>query len=405
MKDHYFLSQPHQPFFVLGFVNAIISMLVFMFIFKGIISSEISGITYHAYSLIYLLFTPAFIAFLFTTFPRFSGTLAIPQEHFIGVLIPFTIGSLFILAGLFLSSIVVMLGMFMVLLGQLASAKILLNIYTISPMPSKEKSDQYWILVAMAFGIVSHLFFILSIWIPSLHQISVQIAIYLYLFLLTFTVAQRMIPFFSGNTRLDKHLDRFKVIVGLLSLHVLLEVLIPHSSFLTDFILAYLLGKEIMRWKLPFPNPNPMIWILHLPLFWIPIAFFLSSLSSLLNLIDKTNFLFLDIHTIVLGFIFTMLIGFGTRVTLGHSGNEIKADKRTVLLFYWTQVVVVTRILTSLAVSSGWDFFVFFDISITAWLVMFGLWARRFFTTLIFKKEGKNNDNMKFGVNPNNTKI
>jgi uncharacterized protein involved in response to NO len=398
MKDHYFLSQPHQPFFVLGFVNAIISMLIFMFLFKGIITAEISGSSYHAYSLIYLLFTPAFLAFLFTTFPRFSGTIPIPQEHFLGVLIPFVIGSILILLGLFLSSIVVTIGMVMILLGQLASGKILLNVYQISPMSPDLKTDQYWILIAISLGIVSHLFFILSIWIPSLHQISVQMAIYLYLFLLTFTVAQRMIPFFSGNSMLEKHLDRFKVIVGLLSLRVLLEVLIPHSSFLTDFILAYLVGKEIMRWKLPFPHPDPMIWILHISLFWIPVAFVIAGLSNLLTLIDGTNFLFLDFHVIVLGFIFTILIGFGTRVTLGHSGNEITADKRTILLFYWTQVVVVTRILTSLAVSSGWDFFVFFDISVTVWLVMFGLWARQFFSILIFPK--KKSTEMNFGVDP-----
>ena len=219
-----------------------------------------------------------------------------------------------------------------------------------------------------------------------------------------------MIPFFSGNSKLEKHLDRFRVIIGLLALRVLLEVLIPHSSFLTDFILAYLIGKEIARWNLPFPHPDPMIWILHIAMFWIPVAFFLAGFSNLLTLIDGTNFLFLDIHTIVLGFIFTILIGFGTRVTLGHSGNEIKSDKWTLLLFYWTQVVVVTRILTSLAVSSGWNFFVFFDISVTVWLVMFGLWARRFFGILIFKKEqdkpkATNPNEMKFGAKPNATKF
>jgi uncharacterized protein involved in response to NO len=137
-----------------------------------------------------------------------------------------------------------------------------------------------------------------------------------------------------------------------------------------------------------------MIWILHISLFWIPVAFFISGLSNILTLSQSTDFLFIDIHTIVLGFILTILIGFGTRVTLGHSGQEIKADKWTILLFYWTQVVVLMRIITSLAVSNGWDFFVFFDISVTVWLVMFGLWVRRFFGILIFGKRG----DMKFST-------
>jgi uncharacterized protein involved in response to NO len=165
--------------------------------------------------------------------------------------------------------------------------------------------------------------------------------------------------------------------------------MLDNSSFLVDFLLAYLFGKEISRWKLPFPNPNPMIWILHISLFWIPVSFLLSGIASIFTLIDGTNFLYLGIHSLGLGFLLTVLIGFGTRVTLGHSGMAIEADKQTVLLFYWTQVVVFNRILTSLSLSSGWNFLVFFDISITVWLVLFGLWARRFFAILIYGKESE----------------
>ncbi|HIC99687.1 MAG TPA: hypothetical protein EYP08_08775, partial [Pyrodictiaceae archaeon] len=39
------------------------------------------------------------------------------------------------------------------------------------------------------------------------------------------------------------------------------------------------------------------------------------------------TFLALDIHMLLLGFVFTILIGFGTRVTIGHSGNMMQADK------------------------------------------------------------------------------
>lgn len=195
-----------------------------------------------------------------------------------------------------------------------------------------------------------------------------------------------MIPFFS-HAPIKKHMERFRVIVGLLGLHILLETIQPHSSFLADFFLAYLIGKELYRWKLPFPNPNPLIWILHIGLFWIPVSFLLSGVTNLITLSSGTNFLYLDIHMLLLGFIFTLMIGFGTRVTLGHSGNKMEADKLTTMLFYWTQVVIVVRILTSIALINGWNFFVFFDISITVWLVMFGVWAYRFFNVLIFAKK------------------
>ncbi len=392
LKKHFFFSQPHQPFFVLAFVNALISMFLFMLFFKGIIVTDFSSRNYHAYSLIYLMFTPAFLAFLFTTFPRFSGVPAIPQKHYLPIFWLFLAGSILFVLGAIFSNAISILGMLVVFIAQIGAGNILLSIYNASPMYEDEKTDQYWILIAIATGVFAHFLFILSSGFPSLHTLSIQIAIYLYLFLVTFTVGQRMIPFFS-HAPIEKHMERFRVIVGLLGLHVLLETIQPHSSFLADFLLAYLFGKELHRWKLPFPNPNPLIWILHIGLFWIPVSFFLSGVTNILSLSRGLNFLYLDIHTLIIGFIFTLMIGFGTRVTLGHSGNKMEADRLTTMLFYWTQVVVVTRILTSLALANGWNFFVFFDISITVWLVMFGIWGYRFFTVLIF---GKQLDTMQF---------
>ena len=386
MKNHYLFSQPHQPFFVLAFVNAIVSMFIFMLLFKGLVASEILSVNYHTYSFIFLMFTPAFLAFLFTTFPRFSATAPIEKTHYMYIFGLFLTGSLLFQIGIFISTILLTLGVILTLIAHAGAVYILSNIYKDSQVT--EKSDQTWILIAMVAGLISHLFFILSLWLPTLHRFSIELAIYLYLFLLIFTIAQRMVPFFS-HSPIEKHTERFKVIVGLLGLHVLLESIQIHSSFLADLLIAYLIGKELYRWKLPFPNPNPLVWILHIALFWIPIAFALSAITNIISLSSGTNFLSLDIHTLALGFFLSVLIGFGTRVTLGHSGNTMYADKLTVTLFYWTQVVVLVRILTSFAVAGNWNFVVLFDLSITVWIVLFALWGSRFFAVLIFGKKLK----------------
>jgi len=359
-------------------------MFLFMLMFKGIVSTEITGINYHAYSLIFLMFTPLFLAFLLTTFPRFSATNPIAQEDYLPILGLFVVGSILFQIGTFVSISLASVGILLTLLGHLGAGHILLGIYRSSNVIDKE--DQQWILIAMAFGLVSHVLFVVSLLFPLFHTLSVQIAIYLYLFLLTFTIAQRMVPFFS-HSPIEKHAERFKVIVGLLALHIILELFQPHSSFFVDFLLAYLIGKELYRWKLPFPNPNPLVWVLHIALFWIPLSFFLSGVTNILTLAYGINFLYLNIHTLLLGFLLTTLIGFGTRITLGHSGNMMQADRLTTILFYWTQVVVVMRILISIAVANGWNFFVFFDLSITVWFVLFGFWAKHFFSVLIFGKK------------------
>jgi uncharacterized protein involved in response to NO len=148
-----------------------------------------------------------------------------------------------------------------------------------------------------------------------------------------------------------------------------------------------LLIKEIMRWKLPLISPNPLLLILHISLYWAGIAFIVGGLINLMALIFDISFLALDIHMLALGFVFTILIGFGTRVTLGHSGNAMHADKWVKGLFILTQIVVFVRIMVSLVASLGWDFMVLFDISVIVWLIMFIAWGIRFFDVLIRGKK------------------
>ena len=384
-EENYFFSQPHQPFFVLAFVNAIVIMLIFMLSYKGVINIGISPVSFHAYGLIYLMFTPAFFAFLFTTFPKFTATPIITKKQYMPIFNLYYLGSSIYILGSIATPIFSSIGMFIVLTGHIMGVLILKNIYNSTKM--EERHDVYWILKAMIFGVLSHILFIIAqLFYMPLNGIAVEIAIYLYMFMVTFSVAQRMIPFFSHSME-GRNDTLMKSVFILLLLHVVLECIVTNSSFIVDILLGLLIGKELLRWKLQFPNPNPLLLILHISLFWIPISFILSGLTNAISLLSDVSFLALDTHALMLGFLFTVLIGFGTRVTIGHSGNTMQADKWTVRLFYWTQVVVVSRILLSLAAAFGWNFMILFDISVTVWILMFIAWAVRFFAVLINGKK------------------
>ncbi|MCO4844731.1 MAG: NnrS family protein [Sulfurovum sp.] len=384
-KNRYFFSQPHQPFFVLAFINAIVTMLVFLLSYKGVLHLAITPSSFHAYGITYLMFTPAFLAFLFTTFPRFTSTEPIEVKSYMSVFSLYYLGAILYLLGSIVTSVFSGAAMLLIFVGHFKGMLLLRKFYLTTSM--EDKQDIYWILLAMKLGLFSHLLFIIAeLFYMPLMGLSIEISIYLYLFLLTFTVAQRMIPFFS-HSMIEKNEKLFVIVFSLLVLHIILEGIVTHSSFIVDLVLAYIIGKELLRWKLLFPNPNPMLFILHIAMYWIPIAFILAALSNLLTLITGANFLFLDIHVLMLGFVFTILIGFGTRVTIGHSGNIMQADNWVKVLFIWTQVVVIVRILTSFVSALGWNFMVLFDISATVWMVMFIVWAIRFFAVLINGKK------------------
>jgi hypothetical protein len=64
----------------------------------------------------------------------------------------------------------------------------------------------------------------------------------------------------------------------------------------------------------------------------------------------------------------------------------MQAGKWETILFNMTQVVVIARLLLSLAAAFGINFIAFFHLSVTLWTVLLGIWAWRFFPVLFFKK-------------------
>ena len=384
-KQNYFLSQPHQPFFILGIANAIVMVLVFALAHKGILSLELDTMTFHIYSLAFLLFNNVFLGFLFTTFPRFNQAQIIDKKVYTNIFYTNTLSSAMFILGNFLSIYIVLGSMLLTLLSQIYSVNILHKIYKEGMAP--DKSDSFWILLANYFGLVGNVVLISSIYQPSLQTFGAGITFYLYLIFLAFSVGQRMIPFFSHSFA-QKDIHFVKVVFTLFIAKVLFSSFdIKIVEILIDLALATYMAREFLKWELhPFNSPS-ILWVLHLALFWLPVAFLLSALSLIAELSMDISFYFLNIHLLALGFLTTVLIGFGTRVTLGHSGQAPHGNSFDTKLFWFIQVVVVLRALYSFNIAFDWGKEFIFDISFSAWLLLFILWGTRYASTLIFGKK------------------
>ena len=381
-KENYFLSQPHQPFFVLGIFNAIIVMLLFALSYKGIFTLELDTLTFHSYSLIFLLFSNVFTGFLFTTFPRFNQTEVIEKKQYTTIFYANLIGSLLFLVANFFSLYLVLASMIILFISLLFTVLKLQNIYTNAQ--AADKSDSFWILGANYIGLIGNLLFILSIFSPALLPTAINISFYLYIIFLAFSVAQRMVPFFSHSFS-PKNPNFIKIVFTLFIAKSLFASLdIKLIEIIIDLALAIYLALEFQRWELkPFESPA-ILWVLHLALAWLPLAFLLSALSLIGELFLDTSFYYLNIHLLAIGFLTTILIGFGTRVTLGHSGQPPHGDAIATKIFLFIQLVVLGRFLFSLNVAFGWGLNFLFDISFTLWLVLFLFWGARYFKTLAF---------------------
>ncbi len=381
-KPLYFFTQPHQPFFSLGLFNAIAVMSLFIGAFKGILAIDARFI--HIYGMIFLIFSNFFYGFSYTTFTRFSAQAPIETRRYLRVWLLNLLGTLSFYASLWKSWIFYASALFMAL-SFAYTLKIFLEIYAKAPQP---KRDQYWIVVGFGMGALSNILFLLS-QIPCAHckasvffDLGIESGIYLYLIFLPTVIAFRMVPHFSRCLHFSKSPGFDAVVFLLLLSHVLLSTLWSKGVFISDLLLALWIGREIWRIKLPFPNPDPLLWGLHLALFWLPLGFLLGAFVEFFESWFSYSSLYLPLHLLVLGFLTTIMIAFGTRVTLGHGGVILRMDRQGAALLWLTQAVIFGRLILSLAANRG-GMTPWFELSASLWIALFALWLIKYGKILI----------------------
>ncbi len=363
-------------------------MLIFALSYKGVFSLTTETINFHVYTLTFLVFTNLFTGFIFTTFPRFTQAEVITKKYYTNLFYYNLLGSVLFLAGAFVSHYLLLVAMGILFLAQIFIVLKLQEIYLEGKSP--DKKDAFWILTAQYFGLLGHFLFLeveLNRYIGhdlNLLSIAINISFYLYLIFLAFSVAQRMIPFFSHSFAV-KNENFVKIIFVLFIFKSIFSSLdLKIAEIVIDVILGGYMLLEFRRWELPIFNSPAILWVLHLSLFWLPTAFLLSALTLTTELLVGTSFYFLNVHLLAIGFLTTVLIGFGTRVTLGHSGQPPHADKLAITIFWFVQAVVILRALFSVNVAFGWGLDFLFDISFAAWLLLFIVWSARYGKVLVF---------------------
>lgn len=387
-----FSSQPHQPFFTSG----IIFLVVYMSLLFGVYSNKIfilgSIVDFHVYPMLFIIFTQFFLGFLLVVFPRFLMQAAIEPQVYMRHFFIYLFGSILFFISLFVAPNLQIISMLILLFAQGLSFYQLLGIQRKSLM--KDKNDTQWILITFGSGILAHLLFVISYLVPYLvfilQPIAINIGFYLYLFALIFTVSQRMIPQFTGfkieNYVINKTPYMMKIVYALLVLKVILLLGDNEAiNIIADLPLFLFFTRELFKWKLSFRKVPAIIWVLYLALLWIPIGFLFSTLISLSQLLGMSSLFFekVIIHTFALGYFTTMLIGFGTRVVLGHSGRTPTADKIAIVMFIFLQVVIIVRIFASIASNFGFDYV--FWINHSTLLLIFALlaWSIKYLWILI----------------------
>ena len=393
MLDWYkkFSSQPHQPFFTSGILFLILFMMLFSASYLNILVLDDSVLSFHAYPMVFVIFIQFFLGFLYVVFPRFLIQAEIPIKDYMNQFILYFISSLGIFLSIIFFSKITFIFQIMMLFAQFLSFKLLYSIHKKSIV--KIKDDTKWVLISFIAGLFFHALFIFSTSIFSfsseLSRLAIDGGFYLFVFMVIFVISQRMIPFFTTAKAADYVANKSKnlltIVFSLLAFKVfLLSFDNAKLNLLADIPLFIMITRELIKWKLPFFKVPAIMWVLYLGLYWIPFAFFISIIQGVMAFYNpEIIFEKVVIHAMALGYFLTVLIGFGTRVILGHSGTTPHANNFAIFIFIAVQFISLLRIFTSFSLNFSLDYI--FLLNTTSILLILGLivWSSRYITILL----------------------
>ncbi|WP_374336546.1 NnrS family protein [Leeia sp.] len=200
-----------------------------------------------------------------------------------------------------------------------------------------------------------------------------SLALWAFLLPVFLVVSHRMLPFFTQAVFPQKLAWRPPLLLngwlsasGLLALGSGLQWAWLEAA--AGLLLAASLAYTSWRWGIVLSLQNRLLAMLHLSFAWLAPAVLLQVLGTLGVAVGSA-----PAHALGLGFCVTMLVGFVTRVSLGHSGQPLQADRGYWAIYLGLHGVAALRVLVALlGLAPSWLHAVS-----AAWLLLMLLWAAR----------------------------
>jgi uncharacterized protein involved in response to NO len=186
--------------------------------------------------------------------------------------------------------------------------------------------------------------------------------------LLMLAIGGRLIPFFTGRRIPDLKMTQFKPLNIAVNVGAAIVLLLDLAGVdgvsrgACMLALAALAFVRLLGWQPWGTLREPMLWVLHLGYLWLAIGLLLRGLG----LVGAWNQPEIDtLHGITVGALGTLSLGMMTRVSLGHSGREIRANLALVIVFILPTVATTLRLGFGTA---GWTW------AACTWVAAFLIW-------------------------------
>ncbi|MBI5005868.1 MAG: NnrS family protein [Nitrosomonadales bacterium] len=386
-----FTAAPHRVMFFGGALQVLAVMLWWLVelvtrsgMFGQALTWSIAPAAAHAWLMIYGLFPFFMFGFLMTTFPRWMAGTEIPARHYVPAFLLMLSGAGAFYIGLFTDAGMLPVAVLGMLAGWAMALYALLRVLLDTTHSDKRHPVVLFIALFMGWcGLASYAGWLFTDEARYL-DISIQTGLWFFLLPVFATVGHRMIPFFTSSALPQSVLPRsywpwWTMLAGSMA-HGLLKLAGAGAwLWLGDLPLAVAALYLSHVWGFRRSFAVPLLAVLHVGFAWLGIAMSLFAVQSMLFAYSGgVSFVWglAPLHALTIGCFATLIIGMGTRVTLGHSGLPMKVDGPIKLMFAGMQIVALLRVLADMlpAQFSYW----FYVAAAAMWLVCFFPWVWRY---------------------------
>ncbi len=349
------LAFPFRIFFLLTAAYAVLIVPLWLGIFfSGLISVDpVPLFIWHSHELIFGFVLAAVAGFMLTAICTWTGSQPLSGKY-LGVVVGiWLLGRIaFLFPGVFGVKLVSLLDILFLLFLLLYVSYILFKHRNWRNLPMS-----CLLLLLLCANIVIHWGINTDNLILSTRGRLFSLEVILILIVL---VGGRIIPAFTANWLARKGQERSLIksskLLDISCFSCLFLLLIADVFLAATMISAYLallssvlLLARLLGWKGWLTFSEPLLWVLHLGYFWVILALFLKGMGLFFPFITPSVW----IHALGLGAIGTMIIGVMTRVSLGHTGRQLKLPPYSVFSYYLITLAAICRLAYGLGIHSS----------------------------------------------------
>lgn len=333
-----FLGRGFRPFFFFGALYSVISLALWGGFYAGYVMPPyfmLDAVSWHAHEMIYGFAMAIVAGFLLTAVANWTGGAPARQMHLAGLCLLWLLGRVVMHFdfGLPAWAIIAVAAAFIPALALSLAI----------PLLRSWNKRNFIFLTLLSVLFACDLWFLLSNNMAALHVALMMILIMISL------IGGRIIPAFTVAALRRKGIEAYQTpqmkmdMAALASLVAVALCLVFAKATpilgIAAGVSCLIHGLRMRHYHTLKTFDDPLVWILHAGYGWLVVG---------LGLLALTGFGFLSvtavIHALTAGSIGSMILGMICRVTLGHTGRELKVGTLTTLSFFAIQVTAIARV-------------------------------------------------------------